>query len=272
MASLRSHLRVTDQRLRAWQQPQLCCCSQPPHSRSPMPAAKTQLCVRHLAVPLSRRDPDKACPSSTPSTASGAATPRRAAASIGKDLTYSDRRALLSIPRGFDARRPAVIVVFLHGNLATLARDVRDRQQAAAASRGVRPQRRPGGAAIAGRRRRLKQWEFLAAGRIRKIPQRGGRKADRGCTATHARARRSSRRRSLSWPIAAATIRPPSRSRSAASTTAYAASCCSTGYSPKIDKFADWIARHPQAFFFTAYGKHAQRARRAATPAGRAAA
>ncbi|MET0629610.1 MAG: alpha/beta hydrolase, partial [Xanthobacteraceae bacterium] len=45
-----------------------------------------------------------------------------------EDLTYSDRRVLLSIPRGFDARRPAVIVVYLHGNLAKLGRDVRDRQ------------------------------------------------------------------------------------------------------------------------------------------------
>src|SRR4051794_27219033 len=46
-----------------------------------------------------------------------------------QDLTYSDKRALLAIPRGFDIRRPAVIVVFFHGNLATLPRDVRNRQQ-----------------------------------------------------------------------------------------------------------------------------------------------
>jgi hypothetical protein len=46
-----------------------------------------------------------------------------------EDTTYSDRRALMTIPRGFDLRRPALIVVFFHGNGATLARDVRDRQQ-----------------------------------------------------------------------------------------------------------------------------------------------
>jgi hypothetical protein len=46
-----------------------------------------------------------------------------------EDQTYSDRRALLYIPRGFDARRPALIVVFFHGNEATLTRDVRNRQQ-----------------------------------------------------------------------------------------------------------------------------------------------
>ena len=47
---------------------------------------------------------------------------------LWEDQTYSDRRSLLFIPRGFDPRRPAVMVVFLHGNEATLERDVRDRQ------------------------------------------------------------------------------------------------------------------------------------------------
>jgi hypothetical protein len=46
-----------------------------------------------------------------------------------EDQTYSDRRVLLYLPKGFDARRPALIVVFFHGNHATLERDVRDRQQ-----------------------------------------------------------------------------------------------------------------------------------------------
>ena len=48
---------------------------------------------------------------------------------VWEDLTYSDRRVLLTIPRGFDLRKPALIVVFFHGLGATLARDVRDRQQ-----------------------------------------------------------------------------------------------------------------------------------------------
>jgi hypothetical protein len=46
-----------------------------------------------------------------------------------EDETYSDRRTLLYIPPGFDLKRPAAIVVFFHGNQATLARDVIDRQQ-----------------------------------------------------------------------------------------------------------------------------------------------
>lgn len=43
--------------------------------------------------------------------------------------TYSDRRTLLYLPKGFDAGRPMLIVVFLHGNRTQLLRDVRDRQQ-----------------------------------------------------------------------------------------------------------------------------------------------
>jgi hypothetical protein len=43
--------------------------------------------------------------------------------------TFSDDHVLLHIPAGFDPSRPAVMVVFFHGHGATLARDVRDRQQ-----------------------------------------------------------------------------------------------------------------------------------------------
>jgi hypothetical protein len=46
-----------------------------------------------------------------------------------EDQAYSDRRTLLHIPRGFDLRRPALMVVFLHGHGATLKRDVIDRQR-----------------------------------------------------------------------------------------------------------------------------------------------
>lgn len=48
---------------------------------------------------------------------------------LWEDTTYSDRRVLMSIPRGFDLRRPSLIVTFFHGNGATLTRDVRARQQ-----------------------------------------------------------------------------------------------------------------------------------------------
>jgi hypothetical protein len=45
-----------------------------------------------------------------------------------QDETYNDNRVLVHVPDGFDARKPGVIVVFFHGNGATLERDVRDRQ------------------------------------------------------------------------------------------------------------------------------------------------
>src|SRR5262249_59416804 len=51
---------------------------------------------------------------------------------LWEDATYSDKRVLLFMPRGFDARRPGLIVVFLHGNRATLERDVGGRQRVAA--------------------------------------------------------------------------------------------------------------------------------------------
>lgn len=45
-----------------------------------------------------------------------------------QDQTYNDSRVLVHVPEQFDARKPGVIVVFFHGNGATLERDVRDRQ------------------------------------------------------------------------------------------------------------------------------------------------
>ena len=45
-----------------------------------------------------------------------------------QDTTYNDNRALMHVPENFDIRKPGVIVVFFHGNGATLERDVRDRQ------------------------------------------------------------------------------------------------------------------------------------------------
>nr|WP_244423064.1 alpha/beta hydrolase [Bradyrhizobium sp. ORS 278] len=45
-----------------------------------------------------------------------------------QDQTYNDSRVLVHVPEQFDVRKPGVIVVFFHGNGATLERDVRDRQ------------------------------------------------------------------------------------------------------------------------------------------------
>ena len=46
-----------------------------------------------------------------------------------EDTTYNDRRVLLSMAKGFDIRKPAVMVVFFHGNGARLERDVMGRQR-----------------------------------------------------------------------------------------------------------------------------------------------
>ena len=46
-----------------------------------------------------------------------------------EDTTYSDNRVLLYMAKGFDVRKPAVMVVFFHGNGATLERDVMARQR-----------------------------------------------------------------------------------------------------------------------------------------------
>jgi hypothetical protein len=45
-----------------------------------------------------------------------------------EETAYSDRRSLLYLPQGFDPTRPVLIVLFLHGQGATLERDVAARQ------------------------------------------------------------------------------------------------------------------------------------------------
>ncbi|HEY3793607.1 MAG TPA: alpha/beta hydrolase [Bradyrhizobium sp.] len=46
-----------------------------------------------------------------------------------QDETFNDNRVLMHVPESFDINKPGVIVVFFHGNGATLERDVRDRQR-----------------------------------------------------------------------------------------------------------------------------------------------
>ncbi|MBI2802966.1 MAG: alpha/beta hydrolase [Gammaproteobacteria bacterium] len=48
-----------------------------------------------------------------------------------EDEVYRDSRVLLYIPAGFDVRRPALMVVFFHGNGTLLMRDVVERQHVA---------------------------------------------------------------------------------------------------------------------------------------------
>ena len=48
---------------------------------------------------------------------------------LWEDETYNDRTVLLAAPQNFDPAQPGVIIVFFHGNMATLQRDVIARQQ-----------------------------------------------------------------------------------------------------------------------------------------------
>jgi hypothetical protein len=48
---------------------------------------------------------------------------------LWEDQTFNDNRVLLHIPKGFDIRRPALMLVFFHGHGATLERDVLARQK-----------------------------------------------------------------------------------------------------------------------------------------------
>jgi hypothetical protein len=57
--------------------------------------------------------------------------PRRRRKVDPESARYSDPRVLLHIPKGFDIRRPGVIVIFFHGHRATITRDVLDRQRVA---------------------------------------------------------------------------------------------------------------------------------------------
>jgi hypothetical protein len=174
-----------------------------------------------------------------------------------EDLTYSDKRVLLSIPRGFDIRRPALIVVFFHGNLATLTRDVRNRQQI------PRQVEQSGVNAV------LVAPQFA----VDALDSSSGRFWEPGVFAKF-----------LDEAVdKLARLHGDARARVAFEQAPVVIAGYSGGYNPaayavavgganarlhgvmlfdglfaEIDKFADWLAKRPPAFFFTAYGKAAR--------------
>ena len=104
-----------------------CRCNRPPRPRKP-PRPNSSPSTRRLSpIPASR--PARTSRSSTSRRTAGAAISTDRGGVYWEDITYSDRRALLHIPKGFDPARPAVMVVYFHGNQATLERDVDKRQQ-----------------------------------------------------------------------------------------------------------------------------------------------
>jgi hypothetical protein len=102
----------------------------PKRDLGPLPASKTAL-VPFETTPFPYRGivPEKNKPFLD--VADGARLGHNSArgGTYWEDQTYSDQRVLLHIPKGFDPRRPALMIVYFHGNEATLNRDVRSRQQ-----------------------------------------------------------------------------------------------------------------------------------------------
>ena len=98
----------------------------------PLTADKTAY-VSFSASPFPYRGiiPDKNIPFLDVATfaQTGHTAPRAGGAIYWEKPTYSDRRSLIYLPRGFDIKKPAVIVVFFHGNEVILSRDVAGRQQ-----------------------------------------------------------------------------------------------------------------------------------------------
>jgi hypothetical protein len=110
----------------------MCAMAAPAPKRElvPLAASRTALVpFEHSPFPYRGQVPDKNIPFMDVMEGDrvGHTSPRGGI--YWEDKTYSDQRSLLFIPRGFDPRRSALIVVFFHGNEATLTRDVRNRQQ-----------------------------------------------------------------------------------------------------------------------------------------------
>jgi hypothetical protein len=102
-----------------------------PYKRPPQPTAEdvtTLVSMKSSAFPYSGNNPASDAPFLN--IASGDRKGHRSYSGrvYWQDQTYNDNRTLVHIPENFDVQKPGVIVVFFHGNGATLERDVRDRQ------------------------------------------------------------------------------------------------------------------------------------------------
>ena len=227
-------------------------------AQAPMPVAKTQLVPFDTTpFPYSGPVPDKGI--TFLDVVNGE---RRGHTSLRggvywEDVTYSDKRVMLFIPRGFDIRRPALIVVYFHGNLATLTRDVRGRQQI------------PRQVEQSGLNAVLVAPQFA----VDALDSSSGRFWEPGVFAKF-----------LDEVVGKLTrLHGDERARTVFERAPVVIAGYSGGYNPaayalavgganqrvhgvmlfdglfaEIDKFADWLAKRPTAFFFTAYGKAAR--------------
>ena len=121
-------------------------------------------------------------------------------------------------------------------------------------------------------RARFQRRPVLGAGRVRAIP-RGGRPSAWPSSTAIARARGAFDDAPVVIVAYSGGYNPAAfvAARTAASTTACAASSCSTRSTARYDKFAGWLEKRPPAFFVSAYGKVVARGEHdAATHADRA--
>ncbi|HET6926300.1 MAG TPA: alpha/beta hydrolase [Hyphomicrobiaceae bacterium] len=174
-----------------------------------------------------------------------------------EDLTYSDRRVLLHIPRGFNPALPALMIVYLHGNMTNLEGVVYRHQQVPrqVSESGlnavlVAPQFAVNALdSSAGR--------FYEAGHLRRFVEEAG--------------------------VRLARLNGDARARAAIESLPVILVAYSGGYAPaawavhhggigdrlrgvilldalyaELDKFAAWIERRHSAFFFSAYSRSAR--------------
>jgi hypothetical protein len=102
-----------------------------PYKRPPQPATDevtTLVSMKSSAFPYYGNNPASEAPFLNISSGSRKGHRSYSGHVYWQDQTYNDSRVLMHIPENFDVQKPGVIVVFFHGNGATLERDVRDRQ------------------------------------------------------------------------------------------------------------------------------------------------
>ncbi|MBR0929662.1 alpha/beta hydrolase [Bradyrhizobium diazoefficiens] len=101
---------------------------QVPYKRSPRDDLTTLVSMKSSAFPYFGNNPASNAPFLNISKGDRRGHRSYSGRVFWQDETYNDSRVLVHVPEHFDVRKPGVIVVFFHGNGATLERDVRDRQ------------------------------------------------------------------------------------------------------------------------------------------------
>src|SRR5262245_8614325 len=174
-----------------------------------------------------------------------------------EDVTYSDRRVLLHIPRGFNPALPAVMIVYLHGNMTNLEGVVHRHQQV------------PRQVSESGLNAVLAAPQFA----VNALDSSAGRFYDAG----------HFRRFVEEAGVRLARLNGDARVRAAIESLPVILVAYSGGYAPaawaahqggigdrlrgiilldglyaELDKFAAWIERRRSAFFFSAYSRSAR--------------